>query len=279
MPIKPYAFSSKPLGIHPDGGYLEKLASDNPRDYLTSRFPSLVQRKTYYQSQASRRNSGSKVRLRARQVLCNMCKSICSENGDKVEGNRKQKLDLVKVKKYSLVPKIKRLAPSEIKRLSSSESPDHQPSIKIRLSKSASADSKENQETPTPVLKISFGGEQTVMTIPPKARTGPGSKAARKAIKKAKKVANKVHMNQSPYASPLNFNSPFRSPTHSSFRVATPSYSASYDDVKGPTTVKLKKIKLKPKLSDHQSSQSVEDDIDNVFESALSCISPISTLN
>lgn len=227
-------------------------------------------------------------RLRARQVLCNMCKAICTENGDKVERNPRRRPkrplskghpdavaaadQLCKVKKYSLVPKIRRLAPKDIKRLSatsttssttsSEDLKSSKPPLKIKLTKvgKMAQESKENmyKAGPTPaVLKISFGSHlQTVMKIPP---TGGGSgivdnrgiKAARKAVKKAKKEAHqRAAVRSSPYQSPsFRFNSPLqRSPYYSPFRVATPSYSASFsgDEPHLSTTVTLKKVQDSP---------------------------------
>ena len=67
-------------------------------------------------------------RLRARQVLCSLCKSVCSENGDNVQRpsrrfpnfNKRNHATTVgreqieKLKRHSLVPKIRRLNPDEI---------------------------------------------------------------------------------------------------------------------------------------------------------------------
>ena len=140
----------------PFEGFDERLKEDNPRDYFDENFPTLNKRHTYYQQreapvrgiQAPSKKLG--VRLRARQVLCNNCKNVCTESGETVRPKinteatkRREQLDeasapvtttLSKPKgkkssvsptvsssesvKVGLVPKIRRLDQVEIEQFS-----------------------------------------------------------------------------------------------------------------------------------------------------------------
>merc|ERR1712107_910345 len=97
-----------PFGISPPGGFNKRLAEDNPRDYVSlasaqqtaEAYPSLRRRHTYYQEGKEEKapivvpsGKGPKsfmtserlgVRLRARQVLCSKCSSVCNEKGENV---------------------------------------------------------------------------------------------------------------------------------------------------------------------------------------------------
>ena len=159
----------------PFEGFYDRLKEDNPKDYLEENFFSTVsKRHTYFQTENKGNdpnNPGSRgiqqpvrklgVRLRARQVLCNRCKNVCTENGETVQPKRsiteiskrqqpqpqpqqqkeptivtKQKGKSVKnssksppvvedLKFGGLVPKIRRLDPVEIEKFS----PPRVPSI------------------------------------------------------------------------------------------------------------------------------------------------------
>lgn len=101
-----------PFGINPTGYFNKKLDEDNPRDYDPSfvspseeSFPILSRRHTYYQDKSDKppvivpsgKNGRSflsqdkklSVRLRARQVLCSRCSSICTERGENVRDSKK----------------------------------------------------------------------------------------------------------------------------------------------------------------------------------------------
>lgn len=110
-----------PFGICPPGGFNKRLTEDNPRDYaLTSSienqpdpsdsFPTVSRRQTYFQESrvekpplivppgkgtAKSFMTGQEtkrlgVRLRARQVLCSKCSSVCNEKGENVRENAKR---------------------------------------------------------------------------------------------------------------------------------------------------------------------------------------------
>ena len=77
----------------------------------------------------SRSQTGTKVRLRARNVVCNRCKQVCAESGNNVEhaattqkipknANFGERCVFTRTgrKRYSMVPLLKRLDPEEIKR-------------------------------------------------------------------------------------------------------------------------------------------------------------------
>ena len=107
---------NSPFGINPPGGFSGKLLEDNPRydgmaammESAEDSYPQLYRRHTYYQdttekaplrlpsgkSDSSFPSHGQdkrlKVRLRARQVLCSKCSSICNESGENVQENSKR---------------------------------------------------------------------------------------------------------------------------------------------------------------------------------------------
>ena len=79
-------------------GFKQKLEEDNPRDYDSV----CAQRHTYYlqQDQLDRApllipsgKKGSRVRLRARQVLCSKCSGVCNEKGQNLKENLKENLN------------------------------------------------------------------------------------------------------------------------------------------------------------------------------------------
>jgi hypothetical protein len=139
----------------PFEGFFDRLKEDNPRDYSEESFSTLNRRHTYFQQKENESSfrGGQQplkklgVRLRARQVLCNKCKNVCTENGETVQPKRntnissrtqqqqqqkeptssKQKAKCTKYApsssstdqmKFSLVPKIRRLNPVEIEKFS-----------------------------------------------------------------------------------------------------------------------------------------------------------------
>ena len=140
----------------PFEGFYDRLKEDNPKDYMDDNFYTVSKRHTYFQKKEDLHNPrGSHqpplkklgVRLRARQVLCNRCKNVCTENGETVEPKRsgadakdrrqqqQQKEPTVSRQKgkglaksaksvcpdqlkFSLVPKIRRLNPLEIEKFS-----------------------------------------------------------------------------------------------------------------------------------------------------------------
>ena len=138
----------------PFDGFFDRLKEDNPRDYSEESFSTLNRRHTYFQQKENESSfrGGQQplkklgVRLRARQVLCNKCKNVCTENGETVQPKRntnissrtqqqqqqkeptssKQKAKCTKYApssstdqmKFSLVPKIRRLNPVEIEKFS-----------------------------------------------------------------------------------------------------------------------------------------------------------------
>ena len=105
--------NNSPFGIYPPGGFSGMLLQDNPRhngmatmmESAEDSYPQLSRRHTYYQdttekaplnlpsgkSDSSFPSHGQdkrlKVRLRARQVLCSKCSSICNESGENVQEN------------------------------------------------------------------------------------------------------------------------------------------------------------------------------------------------
>ena len=153
----PYSLSS-PFGLHPPDGYDQHLKENNPRDYQDDSFHTLRRRHTYYQDLLAKENeSGARatkllmpklsggrkqlnVRLRARQVLCQSCRNVCNEKGEKVQTSSTHKTrqqqaqqkrnqrrsqqkqvemtDALTNRKLTLVPKLKRLPPSEIEKYS-----------------------------------------------------------------------------------------------------------------------------------------------------------------
>ena len=102
-----------PFGINPVGGFSKNLDENNPRDYTgesasEKSFPTVSRRHTYFQDTSEKppinvpsgKNGNSflsqdkrlGVRLRARQVLCSKCSSICNEKGENVkESSRREK--------------------------------------------------------------------------------------------------------------------------------------------------------------------------------------------
>ena len=108
--------NNSPFGIYPPGGFSGMLLQDNPRhngmatmmESAEDSYPQLSRRHTYYQDTTEkaplRLPSGKsdssfpshaqdkrlKVRLRARQVLCSKCSSICNESGENVQENSKR---------------------------------------------------------------------------------------------------------------------------------------------------------------------------------------------
>jgi len=115
-----------PFGINPVGGFSKTLSENNPRDYTGEcaaeiSFPTVSRRHTYFQDTSEKQPinvpSGKNgksflsqdkrlgVRLRARQVLCSKCSSICNEKGENVkESSRREK----EGKPQSPVPSFKR---------------------------------------------------------------------------------------------------------------------------------------------------------------------------
>jgi len=105
-----------PFGVCPPGGFHKRLNEDNPRDYATNNFaepdpsdtfPTVSRRQTYYQDGKVEKppllvpsGKGGKyfmnqdrklgVRLRARQVLCSKCSSVCNEKGENVRENARR---------------------------------------------------------------------------------------------------------------------------------------------------------------------------------------------
>jgi len=218
-------------------------------------------------------------RLRARQVLCSLCKSVCSENGDNVQRpsrrfpnfNKRNHATTVgreqieKLKRHSLVPKIRRLNPDEIDMHRSHN--DHPPSppseqrppsrpLKIRLFPSAAQrlmmEYKENRvqkhhpslserspPPPVPVLKISRKKYLKLIKGGGGSEAAAASKAARRALRRAKREnLQQKHQEDNPYrkiyTSPGRFAStPIRIKcppkfSNTPFRVATPSNSPTY---------------------------------------------------
>merc|ERR1712098_824062 len=105
--------NTNPFAINPLGGFSKKLQEDNPRDFAApqdadpySHTP-LSRRHTYFQEVPDHKPpiivpSGKNekyflsqekrlgVRLRARQVLCSKCSSVCNEKGENVRENSKK---------------------------------------------------------------------------------------------------------------------------------------------------------------------------------------------
>lgn len=105
-----------PFGVCPPGGFQKRLNEDNPRDYAVNNFgepdpgdtfPTVSRRQTYYQDGKVEKppllvpsGKGAKsfmsqekklgVRLRARQVLCSKCSSVCNEKGENVRENARR---------------------------------------------------------------------------------------------------------------------------------------------------------------------------------------------
>merc|ERR1711892_1381582 len=105
-----------PFGVCPPGGFHKRLNEDNPRDYAVNNFaepdasdtfPTVSRRQTYYQDGKVEKppllvpsGKGGKsfmnqekklgVRLRARQVLCSKCSSVCNEKGENVRENARR---------------------------------------------------------------------------------------------------------------------------------------------------------------------------------------------
>jgi len=105
-----------PFGVCPPGGFQKRLNEDNPRDYAVNNFgepdpsdtfPTVSRRQTYFQDgkvekppllvptgkRAKAFMSQEKklgVRLRARQVLCSKCSSVCNEKGENVRENARR---------------------------------------------------------------------------------------------------------------------------------------------------------------------------------------------
>jgi hypothetical protein len=137
----------------PFEGFYDRLKDDNPKDYMDENFYTVSKRHTYFQQKEDPGTRGIHqpplkklgVRLRARQVLCNRCKNVCTENGETVQPKRggagerrlqqqQQKEPTVSKQKgkgaakcgkswsdqlkFSLVPKIRRLNPIEIEKFS-----------------------------------------------------------------------------------------------------------------------------------------------------------------
>ena len=87
-----------PFGVNPSVGFKQKLEEDNPRDYDSV----CARRHTYYlhHDQVDRApllipsgKKGSRVRLRARQVLCSKCSGVCNEKGQNLKENLKENLN------------------------------------------------------------------------------------------------------------------------------------------------------------------------------------------
>ena len=113
--------------------FSDKLAADNPRDYKMDSFFTVQKRHTYFQP----RSKLPKRRLRARKVVCHRCRNVCSESGRNAQNNqqnvtrksmkyggksskrhqyRSKLFNDLCVKTFTLVPKIKRLGESEIRK-------------------------------------------------------------------------------------------------------------------------------------------------------------------
>ena len=109
-------FRNIPFGVCPPGGFQKRLNEDNPRDYAVNNFgepdpsdtfPTVSRRQTYFQDGKVEKppllvptGKGAKafmsqekklgVRLRARQVLCSKCSSVCNEKGENVRENARR---------------------------------------------------------------------------------------------------------------------------------------------------------------------------------------------
>lgn len=118
-----------PLGTK----FKSQLQENNPRDYHSdSFFSSTTQnRHTYFQNAPKTKEAlisavkkRQNLRLRARKVLCQHCKNVCGENGKIIREKRtkaalvinKQKFRELCVKKFTLVPKLKRLHENDIRK-------------------------------------------------------------------------------------------------------------------------------------------------------------------
>ena len=118
-----FVFSQFPFGKK----FKSDLQENNPRDYQLDSFFTVQNRHTYFQrsKEAPRKRH---VRLRARQVLCNRCKNICTENGKIVKklvnkarkghhnDDQRAKFNDLCVKTSILVPKLKRLEENFIRK-------------------------------------------------------------------------------------------------------------------------------------------------------------------
>ena len=125
-----FSLSSQfPLGTK----FKSQLQENNPRDYHSdSFFSSTTQnRHTYFQNAPKTKEAlisavkkRQNLRLRARKVLCQHCKNVCGENGKIIREKRtkaalvinKQKFRELCVKKFTLVPKLKRLHENDIRK-------------------------------------------------------------------------------------------------------------------------------------------------------------------
>ena len=108
------------------------MQENNPRDYqLDSFFSTTQNRHTYFQNAPKTKGAliaaakkRQNLRLRARTVLCQHCKNVCGENGKIIRGKRttaalvinKRKFRELCVKKFTLVPKLKRLHENDIRK-------------------------------------------------------------------------------------------------------------------------------------------------------------------
>jgi hypothetical protein len=126
-----YFYRQSPFGVCPPNGFEAKLEENNPGDYKLDSFTTVQQRHTYFQRSKSALNRKRHIRLRARQVLCHRCKSVCNENGRNVQRskdhrglrpfskktkNRASMFNDLCVKTFTLVPRLKRLGENEIRK-------------------------------------------------------------------------------------------------------------------------------------------------------------------
>ena len=124
-----FSLSSQfPLGTK----FKSQLQENNPRDYqLDSFFSTTQNRHTYFQNAPKTKGAliaaakkRQNLRLRARTVLCQHCKNVCGENGKIIREKRttaalvinKRKFREHCVKKFTLVPKLKRLQENDIRK-------------------------------------------------------------------------------------------------------------------------------------------------------------------
>ena len=138
--------SQFPLGTK----FKSQLQENNPRDYhLDSFFSSTTQnRHTYFQNAPKTKDAlitaakkRQNLRLRARKVLCQHCKNVCGENGKIIREKRttaalvinKQKFRELCVKKFTLVPKLKRLHENDIRKFNQKRLRTNDKNINIQI--------------------------------------------------------------------------------------------------------------------------------------------------
>ena len=132
--------STQPFSASPD--FSSRLAEDNPRDYASRDFSATASRHTYYARSASDPTAATasataakrlNVRLRARQVLCNNCKSVCNERGERVRRrgaagatrrrrSPEEEAAKERARRQSLYPRVRRLRKEEIERHAKADS-------------------------------------------------------------------------------------------------------------------------------------------------------------